>query len=91
MVSIKTTVINKTGLHARPAAEFVKAAKMYKAKIRVSCEDNGEKKEANAKSIVAVLSLCATIGTEITISAEGENENLAVSELVKLVESGFGE
>lgn len=91
MVSKKTTVINKSGLHARPAADFVKAAKAYKAKIRVSCGENEERKEANAKSIVSVLSLCATMGTVITISAEGENEALAVDDLVQLVESGFGE
>lgn len=89
MYSKTTTIINKTGLHARPASEFVKAATKFNSKVglrRVGSED-----EANAKSIVFVLSLGLSKGTEIEIIARGDDEQEAVDALVALVESGFGE
>jgi len=88
----KTVLIrNSTGLHARPATDFVSVAKGYKSKIVISCEEEGEKISANAKSIVMLLSLGAGQGAVVTLSAEGEDEIEAVETLTKLIDSGFGE
>lgn len=90
MYSKSAMVINNTGLHARPASEFVKEAKKYQSKITIVKED-GSGISANAKSIVAVLSLCAAKGTSIIIQAEGPDETAAVDALTILVGTGFGE
>jgi phosphotransferase system HPr (HPr) family protein len=81
------TVRHKVGLHARPAAVFVQTAKAYKSDIRVV---HGER-EANAKSILTVLTLGANQGAEITIKAEGEDADEALAALTALVEDNFGE
>jgi phosphocarrier protein len=80
-------VRNKFGLHARPAAEFVKLANQYKADIMVRKFDL----EVNGKSIMGMMMLAAECGVEITVRATGPDAEDAVSELVKLVERGFGE
>ncbi len=89
MYSKETTVINPSGLHARPAAEFVAAAKRYRA--RISIQRSGEEDAVNAKSIVMLLSKAFTNGDCIRILAEGEDESAAVDALIALVEGGFGE
>ncbi|HDI85806.1 MAG TPA: HPr family phosphocarrier protein [Candidatus Korarchaeota archaeon] len=78
---------NKVGLHARPASLFVQTAKKFKSKIIVRKDD----KEADAKSILGVLSLGAEYGHWITIVAEGDDAEEAVQALASLVESRFGE
>jgi phosphocarrier protein len=87
MIQSTVTLLNKVGLHARPAAKFVQTAKKFKAKIFV--EKDG--REANAKSILEVLSLGAEYLSVITIKADGEDECEAVKALVDLVSSKFGE
>jgi phosphocarrier protein len=90
MVAKKTVIKNKTGLHARPASEFVQAATKFKSNInirRVAEEDD----EANAKSIIFLLSLGLCQGEEVEVSADGEDENEAVDALIALIDSGFGE
>lgn len=81
MYSEKITIMNKTGLHARPAADFVKTAKNFISRITVVCEGN----EANAKSIISIMTLGAGQGKEITIKAEGADEEEAVAALVEVV------
>ena len=83
MKSEKITIVNETGLHARPASNFVGQALKFKSEISLQ---KGEKK-ASAKSILSVLSLGVTKGTEITISAEGPDEEEAVSKLIELIKS----
>lgn len=83
------TIQNKTGLHARPASDFVKEAAKYASKITIRRIDEDE--ETNAKSIVFLLSLGIGQGTEVEISARGGDEQQAVDSLVALIESGFGE
>lgn len=90
MYAKTTKVINKTGLHARPASEFVGEAKKYSSKITIKRLDEDDD-EANAKSIVYLLSLGIGQGTEIQIAAQGDDEQQAVDSLVSLIESGFGE
>lgn len=89
MYSRQTTIINRTGLHARPAAEFVAAAGRFKSRITLKRLDSA--KEANVKSIVFVLSLGLTNGTRVELCASGEDEIEAVDTLVALIETGFGE
>ena len=89
MYSRKTTVLNKTGLHARPASTFVQAAGKYGSKITIENLKSG--KQVNAKSIVMILTLAAGPGTDVRISAEGADETAAVDDLVALIDSGFGE
>ena len=83
MVEQKYIIKNKTGLHARPASIFVKKAGSYKSDIKLKKDG----KAVDAKSIISVLSLGVTIGKEVTIRAEGEDEKVAIKELVDLLDS----
>lgn len=78
---------NNTGLHARPASAFVRVAAKFKSNITVSKDS----KKANAKSIMSVLTLGASKGSTVSISAEGPDEQEAVIALCDLIESRFGE
>lgn len=78
---------NETGLHARPASQFISEASKYKSKVMVVKDG----KEYNGKSIMGIMSMGAYKDDKITITAEGEDEVQAVEALKKLVESGFGE
>ncbi|HEY0672437.1 MAG TPA: HPr family phosphocarrier protein [Longimicrobiales bacterium] len=80
-------VRNKFGLHARPAAEFVKLANQFKSEIMVRKHEV----EVNGKSIMGMMMLAAECGVEITVRASGPDAEKAVNELVQLVETGFGE
>lgn len=87
MVEKTIEITNPTGLHARPAALFVQTAGKFTSNIWIK---TGQKK-VNAKSIMGLISLAVSNGTEITIVADGEDEDLAVKEIVDLVTSDFGE
>ncbi len=80
----EVTIVPEEGLHARPAAEFVKAAKAYNSDIRVMKGD----KNANAKSSLNLMSLGAKKGDKLVIQAEGDDEEAAVEELAALIEKG---
>ena len=79
-------VQNQVGLHARPATFFIQKANEFKSSIWVEKEE----RRVNAKSLLGVLSL-GIMGGTIRIIAGGPDEEQAVEELVKLVESGFAE
>ena len=81
------TVQNQVGLHARPATFFIQKANEFKSSIWVEKEE----RRVSAKSLLGVLSLGIMGGTTIRIIAGGPDEEQAVDELVKLVESGFAE
>lgn len=89
MYSKKVTIQNKTGLHARPASDFIGCASKFKSKIVIKKLSDDE--EANAKSIVMVLSLALGQGEEVEITAKGEDEVEAVDSLVALINTKFGE
>ena len=89
MDSRKVTIQNRTGLHARPASDFIACASKFKSKITI--KRVGEEDDANAKSIVMLLSLGLGQGTEVEITAKGEDEVEAVDALVALIETKFGE
>jgi phosphocarrier protein len=76
------TLENEVGLHARPAAVFSKAAARFSSTVTVVKAGA----EANAKSVLSVLKLDIQKGDSVTIRAEGQDEDEALTELVKLVE-----
>jgi phosphocarrier protein len=78
---------NRSGLHARPAAVFVRKCKAFKSIIKVQKGD----KVADAKNILQVLSLGADCGDEILIEINGEDEKIAAEEIKKLVEEELPE
>jgi phosphocarrier protein len=85
--SREVTIVNKYGLHARPAAEFVKLANRFSAEISVSKDDV----EVSGKSIMGVMMLAAEYGSAIRIIAKGSDSEAAVDALSSLVSSRFGE
>ncbi|MCX7710494.1 MAG: HPr family phosphocarrier protein [Clostridia bacterium] len=87
MVEKTVEVTNPTGLHARPAALFVQTAGKFTSHIWISKDE----KKVNAKSIMGLMSLAVSQGTSVTIGAEGEDEQIALRELIDLITSGFGE
>lgn len=87
MTNKEITVTNKTGLHARPASEFVKKASSYSSEIILQCKG----RNINAKSIIGLLSAGISMGTTVKICAEGPDEQEAVGGLAALIESNFGE
>ena len=84
MVEKEATVVAAEGLHARPAAQFVKAAKAFSSDIRVI---KGET-EANAKSSLNLMTLGAKQNDKLVIRATGEDEDAAVEALAALIAEG---
>ncbi|MBU3874748.1 HPr family phosphocarrier protein [Faecalicatena sp. AGMB00832] len=91
MVSEKVIIKNPTGLHLRPAGLFCKTAMQYGCKITVEKKNKHEDVTANAKSVLSVLGACIKSGDEIRIVCEGEDEESALEEMVRIVEDGLGE
>ncbi|MGQ9492951.1 MAG: HPr family phosphocarrier protein [Anaerolineae bacterium] len=87
MQEVTLVVRHKVGLHARPAAMFVQKAKQFKSEILVQKDE----REANAKSILSILTLGVNQGSVITVKAHGEDEEQALKVLQELVETNFGE
>ena len=87
MISRSITISNSVGLHARPATFFVQKANSFKSSIWVEKEDC----RVNAKSLLGVLSLGISKGTEIKLIADGVDENNAIDGLAELIDSEFGE
>jgi len=81
--SATVELVNASGLHARPAAEFVKTAAKHDASVRVNGVD--------AKSLLAIMALALPKGSSVTIEASGPDARAAVDALADLVRSGFGE
>ena len=84
----EVSLSNKYGLHARPASRLVGVANRFQAAITIA---NPSGRSVNAKSIMDVLTLAASSGTALTIRAVGEDAEAAVTELVQLIQSRFGE
>ncbi|HEY3583466.1 MAG TPA: HPr family phosphocarrier protein [Casimicrobiaceae bacterium] len=80
-------IVNKAGLHARPAAEIVKLAAKYASDITVMRDEL----EVNGKSIMGVMMLAAECGSTLQLKAEGPDAAEALDALGKLIESKFGE
>jgi len=89
MYTKSTRIVNKSGLHARPASDFIQAATKFQSRIEIA--KVGSDTFANAKSIIFLLGLGLSQGAEILLRAEGTDEEQAVNTLIQLIESGFGE
>lgn len=87
MVERQVRVVNRLGLHARPAAEIVKTAAQFKSEITIIRDDL----EVNGKSIMGVMMLAAEYGATITLRADGPDEEQAVDALAGLIASKFRE
>lgn len=83
----EVTILNKLGLHARPAALLVQATSKFKSDIYIKKNDM----EVNAKSILGVMMLAAECGSILAVSVAGEDAEEAAREVVELFESKFGE
>ena len=86
MAERSVQIVNKHGLHARPAAEIVKAASRFKSDITISRDDL----EVNGKSIMGVMMLAAEYGASIILRATGPDADDALEALASLVASRFG-
>lgn len=87
MQQAKVVVKHEAGLHARPAAQFVKLAKQFSSDIKVT--KGG--KTVSAKSLVLIITLAIQPNTEIEVTADGADEQEAITALVGLVERNFTE
>lgn len=87
MVKKDFTILNKLGIHARPAAQFVKIANRFQAEIYV--EKDGE--EVDGKSIMGLMMLAAGNGSVISVTADGPDEEEAIHALAGLVDRKFEE
>jgi len=80
-------ILNKLGIHARPAAEIVKAAGKFKSNITIIRDDL----EVNAKSIMGVMMLAAEFGAVVTLRAIGDDADAALDSLAAVITAKFGE
>jgi phosphocarrier protein len=80
-------IVNRNGVHARPAAEIVKLAARFKSDITLTRDEL----EVNGKSIMGVMMLAAEFGSTVTLRATGPDADAAVEQLATLISSKFGE
>lgn len=87
MAKKEFTILNKLGIHARPAAQFVKMANRFEANVFV--EKDGE--EVDGKSIMGLMMLAAGHGSVISVSSDGPDEDAAIEALGELIARKFEE
>ncbi len=87
MISREVRIINKLGLHARAAAQFVTTASGYQSDIQLTLNE----RRVDGKSIMDIMMLAASQGTTLTLSADGKDAASAVDALSELVKARFGE
>lgn len=87
MITTQLTIINKYGLHARAAAKFVSAASAFQSEIKVGRDD----KLVDAKSIMSVMMLAASIGTVLNFEINGHDEEQALDAIDQLIKNRFDE
>ena len=80
-------IVNKLGIHARPAAEIVKTAGKFRSNITIVRDDL----EVNAKSIMGVMMLAAEFGAVVTLRATGDDADAAIDALATVIANKFGE
>lgn len=85
MVSKNTKVVDKMGLHMRPANNFITAMSKYKSDITIVFND----KKINGKSIMNIMAACIKYDSPITIICDGEDEQAMLDEAVSLIENGL--
>lgn len=87
MLSRNFKIVNRLGLHARAAAQFVQTASKFSAEVTLKKDDV----EVNGKSIMGILLLAAPKGTEVSVAVDGSDEEQAMTVIAELIEDGFGE
>lgn len=87
MAEATVTIMNRNGLHARPAAEIVRAASAFKCDITIVRDDL----EVNGKSIMGVMMLAAECGATLIVRASGPDEEKALETIAAIIASKFGE
>ncbi len=87
MKQAKVTIPNKLGLHARASAQFVGLASQFPCDVVLQRDDI----QVNGKSMMAIMTLAASQGTEVVIITDGEQESQALKVLQDLIRQGFGE
>ena len=87
MVERKVTIVNKLGLHARAASKLVKVANQFEAQLKIQI---GER-VVDGKSIMSVMLLAATQGTDVVLRTDGRDEVDAMTAIVALIDDKFGE
>ena len=79
------TITNKMGMHARPAAQFVKRASRFQCEVWVEKDDE----QVNGKSIMGLMMLAAGQGAKLKVTTEGGDAEAAIDELGRLIQAGF--
>ena len=87
MIEKQITIINKLGLHARAAAKFVTLASSFNSDVFLA----KQQQKVNGKSIMGVMMLAASKGTELTLTIAGQDETQALEQLQTLIKNKFGE
>lgn len=87
MIEKEVTILNRAGLHTRPAATLVKIAAKYKCDFYI-IQDN---LVVNGKSLIGVMTLCAEQGSKLKLRFDGEDEGSAANEIVEYFNRGFDE
>ena len=87
MAECSVQILNKNGLHARPAAEIVKISAKYQSEITLARDGM----EVNGKSIMGVMMLAAECGATLVLRAEGDDADAALNALAELILNKFGE
>lgn len=87
MIEKEIEIVNKAGMHTRPASAIVRLAAKYKADFFISKKGF----EVNGKSIIGVMTLAAEQGSKLTLKFFGEDESELSAEMIKFFEDGFGE
>ena len=87
MKTEEAEVVNRLGIHARPAAQIVKAASHFDSSVTLTVDGDS----VNAKSIMGVMTLAACRGSIIEVTAAGDDENEALQSIIELIRIGFGE
>ncbi|HIX88698.1 MAG TPA: HPr family phosphocarrier protein [Candidatus Akkermansia intestinavium] len=87
MITKQFTVLNKLGIHARPAAQFVRVAGKFQSDVTVEKDDEA----VDGKSIMGLMMLAVGCGAVITVTADGPDEEETIKALQELVENKFGE
>ncbi len=87
MITKKLTILNKLGIHARPAAQFVRVASRFAADVTVEKDDES----VDGKSIMGLMMLAVGCGADITVTTDGSDEAAAMAALEELVSKKFGE
>jgi phosphocarrier protein NPr/phosphocarrier protein len=89
MVESEVTVVNRLGLHARAAARLVRLTAEYKCSIKL--HNPKTDRHADARSILDLLTLGASLGAKLVVSVDGDDEDKAIDAVVKLFADGFEE